>query len=250
MKMELLAMPPSKIQNKAVSKHELVKYFGNGSISSLILALRQGRYDGYFNFDVTVDSEYLVEQENQRKVLLRIGGNYQPHELGIMLPDTSGLGFLSTKISSNTPLTEQEITRAITESASGILDEYMRFTLRDVDYKKLRETVKPAKRRTEFGDYKYKGLAISGANVTYQGRPIYMSFQQREVLRIFLEKPETLITRDVLREDGDIFGKSRYSDVDVTLGKLIPAVHKKLQQVIGAKCIFNTPKEGWTFKIE
>ena len=78
-----------------------------------------------------------------------------------------------------------------------------------------------------------------------------MSFQQREVLRTFLRKPEVLLTYDVFTDNPDIFNpKKHYKDAYITLGKLIPTVHKILRDAIGEPCIVNTPKEGWTLKIE
>jgi hypothetical protein len=253
MKMKLLAVPPSKVQNKAKSRYGLEKYFGAETVEQLLFTLRQARRANYLNFDVTVDPAYLLWQEERRKVVLRADGDYQPtHLLNSFLPDNSGLRWLSTKIRNNTSLTDQEIARAIHEAPSDVAERYLRFTLRDIDQKGLRKIVKQPKRRASgYGDYEYKGLSIRGVEVVYQGKSIYMSSQQREVLRVFLSAPEALRTPDIFTGNTDIFSPSRhYNDVNVTLGKLIPAVRKKLQEAIGEPCIINTPKEGWTLKIE
>jgi len=253
MKIELLAVPPSKIQNKALSRYGLEKYFGAGTVELLLLTLRYARQASFLNFDVTIDPEYLVWQEGRLRVAIREGDNSRPHyPFSFLLPDTSGLAWLSTKIRDNTPLTEQEIARAIYESPSDVAERYLRFTLRDIDQKELRKIVKQPKRRASvYGDYEYNGLSIRGVEVAYQGKPIYMSPQQREVLRIFLQEPEVLRTKDVFTENADIFNpRKNYKDALITLGKLIPQVHKVLRDVIGEQCIINTPKEGWTLKIE
>jgi hypothetical protein len=253
MKMNLLAVPPSKIQNKAVSRYALEKYFGAKTVEQLLLILRHARRANYLNFGVTIDPEYLVWQEGRLRVAIRAEGNSQPHyPFSVLLPDTSGLAWLLTKIRNNTPLTDQEIARAIHEAPSDVAERYLRFTLRDIDQKELREFVKQPKRRASgYGDYEYKGLSIRGVEVAYQGKSIYMSPQQREVLRVFLAAPEALRTPDIFTGNADIFSPKRhYNDVNVTLGKLIPSVHKLLQEAIGEPCIFNKAKEGWKLKIE
>ena len=253
MKMELMAVPPSKIQNKAISRYGLEKYFGAKSVEQLLLALRQARQANYFNFDVTIDPEYLVWREEHLRIVLRADGINQPtYPFNLWAPDSSGLGWLSTKIRDNTPLTDQDIATAIHEAPSDIAERYLRFTLRDIDQKGLRKIIKQPKRRASgYGDHEYNGLSIRGVEVAYQGKPIYMSPQQREVLRVFLAAPEALRTPDVFTSNVDIFNPKRhYNDANVTLGKLIPAVHKILWNAIGEPCIFNTAKEGWTLKIE
>ncbi|HKU18006.1 MAG TPA: hypothetical protein VJP80_01920 [Candidatus Saccharimonadales bacterium] len=118
---------------------------------------------------------------------------------------------------------------------------------------KLREALagqqKKAPARTS-ETLRYNGLVIKGTEVTYLGQPIYLGFQQLQVLRVFMKKPEVLRTKEVFKEDPDVFAGDDYSDVDETLGKLVPALHAKLRKVIGKKCIYNVPKNGWLLRID
>ena len=254
MKMKILSVPPSKIVNRAVSRYELGRYFDIDSVGSLIVLLRQGSYEDLFSFDVTISADYIDWGEDLRKAKYPLDPElFLGTDLGYTQSKTPRypLADMSKKIKNGVPLSESEITRVLTELPDDVLERYLRFTLRNFNQGRLRKLVRPVKEvANDYGDYRYNGLAIEGAVVTYQKNPVYMSPQQREVLRLFLERPGKLITRDAFRENGDIFGKEDYTDVDETLGKLIPAVHKKLRQAIGKNCIFNTPREGWTLRIE
>ena len=73
MKMKILAVPPSKILNKAASIYELERYFGSDSVGSLIVALRQGAQADIFNFDITISAEYIDWAEAHHKASFPIG---------------------------------------------------------------------------------------------------------------------------------------------------------------------------------
>src|SRR5665647_328974 len=92
---------------------------------------------------------------------------------------------------------------------------------------------KSTKQTAEDDDYEtleYNGLIARGAVISYLGRPIYMGFQQRQVVRAFLKRPESILPPDVFTgdENPDIFASKREyrRGKKATLGKLIPAVHK------------------------
>ncbi|HRQ07213.1 MAG TPA: hypothetical protein PK000_03625 [Candidatus Saccharibacteria bacterium] len=101
----------------------------------------------------------------------------------------------------------------------------------------------------EFG---YKGLrANRDGRITYNGEEIRMTQQERDVMRVFLRRPEELRPKEVFTDpEANIFSYQRGSkDSNSKLGRLIPEVHKKLRAVIGDKCIYNTPGVGWLLKI-
>lgn len=249
MKLKLLSVPPSKIQNRVVSKYELERYFGTGSIDNLILALRQGKRDGYFNFEITVSPEYLAWEKDHQKLMLRedvlrpIYPNFSLHVYRLYLPES--------KIKNKTPLSDEEIRGVIRELPQDMAEKYMRFKLRNIDYNKLREIVKPKERKASkyYEKLEYNGLVDDGTATTYLGQPVYLSSQHRRVLRMFMGQPNKLIYRETFIDDPEILPKE-YDDVYKTLGKLIPAVHKELRTVIRQRCILSTPTEGWTLKIE
>lgn len=256
MKMKILAVPPSKILNKAASIYELERYFGSDSVGSLIVALRQGAQADLFSFDITISAEYIDWAEAQRKASFPIDPNLlMGADLGYAMMTPYKLYDMSEKIKNGKPLSENEVRRAITELPNDIAERYLRFTIRDLDYKKVREVAKPQARHTnkddEYDRLEYNGLVAKGARVTYLDEPIHLGFQHRQVVRAFLKRPDTFLTPDIFMEDPDIFSPNKdYADIRETLGKLIPAVHKRLQKAVGRQCIINEPNEGWRLKIE
>ena len=250
MQIKLLAAPPTKIQNKTLSKYELDRYFQTDSVESLIVTLKKGEFAGLFNFDVYLSAEYLGWVKDKHKLL-------NPPTFG------TDLGFakpyklydLSDKIQNGEPLSEADIARVVAELPQEIAERYLRFRLRNIDYEELRSSVTTKNSRAHKDEYsehvKYKGLAVVGARVTYLGTPVHLSFQHRQVVRVFLQHPDAIVAPDIFISDPDIFNPNKdYDDARETLGKLIPAVHKKLKAVIGEKCIFNEPNEGWRLNIE
>lgn len=250
MQMKLLAAPPTKIQNKTLSKYELDRYFQADSVESLIVTLQKGELVGLFNFDVYLSADYIDWVKDKHKLL-------NPPTLG------ADLGFakpyklydLSHKIQNGEALNEEEVRRIVAELPHGTAERYLRFRLRNIDYEELRNCL-PTKKSGAHNDKYYEriehnGLAVAGARVTYLGRPIHLGFQHRQVVRVFLQHPNAIVAPDIFTTDPDIFNPNKeYGDTRETLGKLIPAVHQKLQAVIGKKCIFNEPNEGWRLNIE
>ena len=248
MDMKLLAVPPSTIQNKALPRYELGRYFDVRSAESLILALREGQSSGYFTFDVTLSPEFFVHQKDKYDLLSGKTESFTP--LAPLGMATYGMRNYSKK-----PLSDAEIRDIMRDFSSDEIEQYLLFTLRNIDYKKLQKIVRPKTKQVDkdedFDTLRYNGFVAKGAEITYLRDPIYMSFQQRQVVRAFLKRPEQLLSPDVFTDDPDIFDPEKhYNDMRTTLSKLIPAVHKKLQKAVGRQCIFNEPSEGWRLKIE
>jgi hypothetical protein len=248
MNMKLLAVPPSKIQNKALPRYELGRYFDVGSAESLILALRQGQSSGYFTFDVTLSPEFFVHQKDKYDLMSGKTESFTP-----LAP--LGMATYGMKSYSKNPLSNAEVRDIVRDFSNDDIEQYLRFTLRHIDYKKLRKAVRPKMKQVDkdedYDTLSYNGLVAKGAEISYLRKPIYMSFQQRQVVRAFLKRPEKLLSPDMFIDDPDIFDpKKHYNDVRATLSKLIPEVHKKLQKAVVRQCIFNEPNEGWRLKIE
>lgn len=116
---------------------------------------------------------------------------------------------------------------------------------------KVATPVKSTLSHDEDDEYSYKGITYGfDGLVRFKDMKIPFSFQERQVMRIFLHKPEKLITKDIFTQNQDIFTRDKYPNIDDTLSKLISSVHRKLRQVIGKTCIQNIPEEGWYIKIE
>jgi hypothetical protein len=140
-----------------------------------------------------------------------------------------------------------------TMGGASIAQPYVQLKIIDP---KLRKEVKAGKgvvHRTRSAPGRplhYKGLVIDGGGITYHGTPFMLPYQQREVLRAFLSTPEITVAPDTLTNNSDIFARGPYPDKNTTLSKLISALRKNLEPVIGQRCIFNTNREGWYLRIE
>ena len=241
---------PYGLQNKIVSKHKVDRYFSAKSLDELIIGLHQYVREGYFKLDVTLSTEYLDWENKHQEILFQtdVLNHYDP--FGVMQRGKYGLSHLTTK----TSLSRTEIAEVIEKLPNDMAELYLQFKLSEIDQKRLRdrvaETQSKNKRRTAYDTLKYNGLEASGAEITYLKKPIDMGFQELQVARVFLENPEKLRYKDMFTTNREIFPGDLYPDVIETLGKLVPAVHKKLRKAVGKKCIFNKRKEGWYLKIE
>jgi hypothetical protein len=251
MKMYLLSLPPSKIQNKAVSIYELQKYFDAKTIESLLLILQQGQSDGYFTFDITLSPKYLDWEEDHRKLLSGETENYKPIDLFTVR--AYSIRVSDAKIKKKVPLTGHEIRGVVSALPSNMSEKYLLFTLRNLDNKKLREIVKPKINRTDkdedFDMIEYNGLIVRGARITYLNEPIHMSFQHRQVVRLLLSNNGELCTKDKFTENPDIFTGDDYPNVYATLRKLIAEVRAELKTVIKKNCIKSVSNEGWYLEL-
>jgi hypothetical protein len=95
----------------------------------------------------------------------------------------------------------------------------------------------------------YKGL-LAGRDglIRFNDEVINLTHQQREVMRVFLKRPEELRTRDDFIH-GDIFPYKDYKDLDATLSKLVSATHRQMRLAVGYDCISNMPSIGWMLKL-
>ena len=255
MKMHIVALPPSKIQNRTQTRYELRRYFGADSIESLLLILQQGQRDGYFTFDITLSPKYLVWEEDYRKVLSGETDSFRPLEP--FKVRKYGFGVSDDKIRQKEPLTEREIRNVVSTLPSNMSEQYLLFTLRNLDQKKLREIVRPKKLRNdkneEYDTLEYNGLKAMGARITYLNQPIYMSYSHKQVVRLLLKKQGGLCYKDEFMDrHASIFKHpaADYKDINATLRKLISEVRQELESVIKKDCIVSDPSEGWYLKIE
>ncbi len=251
MQMKLLAAPPSKMVNKAVSTYELEKYFQADSAESLIDALEYGERKGLFNFDVTVSKQYLDWLAARHKLL-------NPTSLGVDLgfrkPAAYELYGISDKIKNGEALSKEEVQRVIRDVPHDMLERYLRFRLHDIDYKELHGYLQPktsqAEKDEDYGMVQYKGLVANGAKITYYDQPIYMGFQHRQVLRLLIEQQGELCSKGEFFGNVDLFTSDSYSsDMDSLLRNLIYEARKKLKVAVGGNCIKNMPREGWHLKL-
>lgn len=93
-----------------------------------------------------------------------------------------------------------------------------------------------------------EGLLISRDGlVSYKGKALTFTAQERDILRVLLKRPGELCTKDDFKDPhvGIFKSDHNYPDIDATLRKLIAATHKKLRAVIGHQCIINVSGEGW-----
>lgn len=123
------------------------------------------------------------------------------------------LNISEAKIINKTPLSETEIIDALSTLPYDMAEKYLRFKLINLNYKKLREIVKAkntsAVKDEAYDRLEYNGLVAKGTRITYLGQPIYLGFQQRQVLRVFLDRPEQLISPDIFINNPDIFNPNK-----------------------------------------
>jgi hypothetical protein len=99
----------------------------------------------------------------------------------------------------------------------------------------------------------YKGLLLGRDGlVSYKGKTLDLSTQERDILQVFLKRPEELRTKDDFKDPHTGVFKSdhNYPDIDGTLRKQISATHKKLRAALNQACIVNTPRVGWRLEIK
>lgn len=252
MDMKLLTVPPKKIINKYVSSRELERYFGNSSVGALVVALRQGLLEGFFNFDITLDPGYIEWGEAKHKAQFPV--DFSGSNLGYVRLPRYKFEDLSSKIISGEPLSGSEVQKVIGGLPHDIIEKYLRVRLHSLDYDKLKKIVSPKKKSHKKDTYvriERDGLIIDGATVSYNDKLIDMGFQHRQVLRVFLEHYGYLVEHNTFINDRDIFSKEDYrKDLNVRIGQLISELHNKLRAAIGEDCISNIPSEGWTLKIK
>lgn len=97
----------------------------------------------------------------------------------------------------------------------------------------------------------YQGLlARRDGLIYYNEQEVPFSPQQREVMRVFLKRPEELRVKEAFTDaEASVFSRENYRNIDVTLAKLIAATHATLKTAVGKECIFNTANQGWKLKL-
>ncbi|MBX6334738.1 hypothetical protein IRY61_05395 [Candidatus Saccharibacteria bacterium] len=254
-----ITKPLNGLTNKIVSKRELARYFDTDTIDELLLALREGASRGYFDFQVLFSKEYLVWSA-ARQELLRRADTFDGDDKGYTATlrierETYGLDGLFLRSGGDRQLNDAEIVAVTRKLPSDLVERYLRFKLSNIDKKKVYELVANQQKvrgaDDEFYDrVEYNGLVADGTEITYNGEPITMSFQHRQVVRLLLKKRGELCYKDEFTDNVDIFARANYPNPNKTLAKLVAAVHDELRAVVRKDCIVNVPKEGWKLVIE
>src|SRR5581483_1688308 len=175
---------------------------------------------------------------------------------GVLRQRKYRLAILDHEIKTDTPLSAAEISVVIDTLPTDMAEQFLRFRLSSIDQKRLREIVasRPAAplygpRVDNYYVVGHKGLIVGIADVTYKRRPIDMTEQQRELLRVFVSRPGVKLLYDVFYDNPQIFKRSKkHKNPHATVSKLISATHAILIPVVG-ECIFNKREDGWYLEI-
>ncbi len=233
-----------RLDNTVVSVNELDRYFGTKSLDELLQKLRQLAWDGYFELEVTLSTEYFAWQSSHRDLIY---GNdiIPPFDYAyrsLRERDTHGLSISSVK-----PLTDEQISEVLQKLPANLANQYLRFKLWDVNSESLLELITSQQNirgadPDEFYDrVEHNGLVADGSDITYKGKQVILGFQHRQVLRMLLEKKGKLCTKDEFTGNPDIFTDDSYPNIKATLRKLISALRTELKPTVGINCIKNTP---------
>lgn len=245
-------LPPTKLTNRYVTWQKLTPYFYAESIEELLMKLREMQWQGLISFEVRIRKEYFEWQKN--RVDLKLHNDVLNHldPLGVLHKDQFGLGRILTGVDTKEPLSDDVAIEIVTALPPDVASRYIELKIYDIDRDRLKGQVpKENIRRRNYGEVSYKGLVVSDAEVTYFGDHIEMEFREQEALRIFLERPETLIPSSVFTSNPDIFKDSKfYPDPHKTCSQLISDLRRKLEPVVKQHCIYNTPSEGWRLRID
>lgn len=253
-----LIRAPRGIEKKIVAKYELDPYFSLASLEDLVSTLYQFASDGYFKLEVMLSHEYLVwEEANAQTIpdpnLLRSSEIL----FGITSPKKHYLAIMGRPIKTGTPLSVPEINYLIREFATtNLAERFFRFRLSGIDRKRLREIVSsrpdtssPKQKIDNYYVVGHKDLIVGITDVTYKGERINLLPQQRELLRVFVDRPGVTLPYETFYDHPEIYKRGKtHRDPRATVSKLINATHNRLMPTVG-ECIFNKPDEGWYLKI-
>ncbi|MFA5015490.1 MAG: hypothetical protein WC549_08125 [Actinomycetota bacterium] len=250
--MKMLGIPPKRLVNRYVSSRELERYFGSNSAEALVVSLRQGRQESLFRFSITLDPEYVDWGEAKYKAQFPV--DFHGANLGFVRVPRYKLESLSSKIAEGEALSEDEIQKVISELPHDIMEKFLRFKLSNLDYDALKDIMpknRPNRKKDTYTRIEREGLVIDETEVSYNGKPISLSFQYRQVLQVLLDHYGKLVAHDVFTNNRDIFPKEAYKkDLNVRIAQIISELNKKLKTIVGQSCIENTSSEGWTLKIQ
>lgn len=252
-----LTQPLIKLESKTSSVYELERYFDVGSLEELIVALRKYSRDQYFEYEIILSPEYIAREDSRRTVLLRSDRLNPVDPFGVMQRDSNHLDALYPKIREGLALSEMEIIKVIENLPIDLARDYLQFRLKNIDTEKIRKSLlseTPTDKKEDIEVLRYKGLTLTGANVEYLSTPIEIRAQLREILRVFLKNPNTLLTYDDFTDVlTDIFDPNKpSSNQRENLSKYISRLHTTLRSAdaVGKRCIFNEHKEGWLLRID
>lgn len=244
-------LPPTNLVKKFVPIQRLKPYFGVDSIEDVLLTLRELRRKGLMSFDIRINKDYFDWQRKRADLRLRSDVLDVFDPFGAMQKDEFGLGQILFKVDANKSLDESVAIKVITALPVEIANRYMDVRIHILDRDKLKRMLPPtSKQKKVYGDIEYMGLKISEAEVSYSGEIIRMPFQEQEVLRILMERNESLVPYAVFESRSDIVDPSNSSEPRMAVSRLISQVRSKLTKATDQKCIYNVPQEGWRLRID
>ena len=251
-----LTRAPRGLEKKVVPKSELDPYFSVISLEDLVFTLHQFAQDSYFKYDVMLSNEYHAWEEARTHAMLDTSPLKPTDPFGALRRRKYRLAILDREIKTNTPLTAAETSTVIGTLPTDLAEQFLRFRLSEIDQKRLREVVaaRPGslRRGAKIDNYYVvgnKGLIVGIADVTYKRKLIDLTKQQRELLRVFVDRPGVKLSYDVFYDNPEVYkpGKT-HKNPHETVSKLISKTHTILKQTVG-ECIFNKQEEGWYLKI-
>ncbi|HVW23333.1 MAG TPA: helix-turn-helix domain-containing protein [Candidatus Saccharimonadales bacterium] len=211
-----------------------------------------------------------TSDELNRRLFLALAKSYKPdsnqvrvlHE-DVFSTDKSqiyGKAFWETVLSLQfTDLKAKVINIGYDRSMSGLYGDnpqpYIDFEI--TDQKFLRSIELASKNSEPINDedpdeLESKGLLIGRDGlVSYSGKTLAFTAQERDILRVLMKRPGELCTKDDFKDPhvGIFKTAHNYPDIDTTLRKLIAATHKKLRVALGRHCIINVAGEGWRLEL-
>ena len=251
-----LVRPPRGLEKKVVAKYELDPFFDVISLEDLVYTLYEFARDGYFKYEVMLSSEYLEWEEARTHAMLDTSPLKPIDPFGALRQQKYRPAILDHEIKTDTPLRAAEVSMVIRTLPAELAEQFLRFKLSEIDQKRLREIVaaRPdASRRgakvDNYFTFKHKGLVVSDTDTSYKGKSIPLARKQRELLKVFVSRPEVLLTTDDFTDIPEIFDpKKTYDHPHETISKLISKTHQIVRPTVG-ECILNKPGEGWYLKI-
>lgn len=250
-------MPPTKLVNRYVKKKELDFYFEADSVEELIMNLTELRRRGFLDLEIKLDKDYIKWQQTRGDFKVNADKLINPPDpFGLynysLRKDEYQLGGLYYKIRQETPLNERELVEVFNKLPRELTERYIDIKIFDLDRDELKMLIPKVKNKKQsYGEASYKGLKISGAEVTYLNKQIQMPFRERETLRVFLKRPETILSSDEFTANVDIFNpKKLYSNPHKTFSQLVSDLRAKLIPIVKQRCIYNVASEGWRLIID
>lgn len=101
-------------------------------------------------------------------------------------------------------------------------------------------------------ELRYKGLTANrDGTISYNGNQISFTPQEADAMRVLMKRPEELRYYDsFIDPHANIFNGKNYNDVQTTLSKLFYSLRKKLDKATNQHSVKNSPKRGYTLKLQ